>query len=72
MSSEGKPENVLLFLFIGGGSSSSSNAGGFDSNGGIIFDNNFDNSNLDPDINCDRLGTCYDGSNFDLLSNFPR
>ena len=43
--------------------------GGSLSNGGIIFDNNnnfdnggFDNTNLDPDINCDRLGTCYDGN----------
>ena len=68
MSSKVQP--CIFFLnFIGAGSSSSN--GGFDSNGGIIFDNNnnfdnggFDNTNLDPDINCDRLGTCYDGNLF--------
>ena len=59
------------FSFDEGGSgvATTGGNGGSLSNGGIIFDNNnnfdnggFDNTNLDPDINCDRLGTCYDGN----------
>lgn len=53
----------------GSGVATTGGNGGSLSNGGIIFDNNnnfdnggFDNTNLDPDINCDRLGTCYDVS----------